>query len=128
MKLLLSIVFATLLMGCEKQVRDAGVPPPLSAPIIKITSPTDLQHFSAGQTVTITATITDNDQLDKVRLLVSNKEIGVEVLRLEKHLDVKSYTLSESFTAAASRWYTIKIEAVDLNHNNAKTQMEVSSE
>ena len=128
MKSFFVIVIVALLVGCGKQNRGSDLIPPrisLTAPIISLTSPQDFQRFSAGQTVSITATITDNKQLQKVRLLVT-RTTGAVVLRLEKYLDVKSFTLSESFTPTAGPQYIIKIEALDQNNNNAQTRIEVS--
>lgn len=123
------IIFVTLLTSCAKQDRDTdGALPPmqLTAPTIKLTSPRDFQRFSAGQTVSINATIADNEQLEKVRLIVTNRATRVQVLRFEKYLDVKDYALSAVFTPEAGPRYTIRIEAVDRKNNNAETRIEVS--
>jgi len=123
------VLIATFLMACVKQTIHTDQDAPILSvvsPRIKLTSPQDFQRFSAGQTVVITATITDDEQLEKVHLLVINRATGAQVLRLEKNMDVKSYTLSESFIPVAGPRYTIKIEAVDGNNNNAKTQIDVS--
>src|SRR5215217_31136 len=119
MKPFFVIVIVTLLMGCVKQNSGSDLARPsmrLTAPMIKLTSPQDYQRFSAGQIVSITATITDNNQLQKVRLLVT-RSTGAQVLRLEKYLDVNSYKLSESFIVTAGPQYIIRIEAVDQNNN-----------
>jgi hypothetical protein len=126
MKLLLVIV-AMLLTGCVKQIRGTVLPPmSLTAPTVRITAPRDGQRVSAGQTVLITATLTDNIQLEKVHLFVTSRAGGAQVLHLEKYLDGKSYNLSESFTPAAGSMYTIKIVAADLNNNNTETQVGVT--
>lgn len=121
-------VFAMLLVACTKQDGGLDVAGPamsLTAPMIQITTPRDFQRFRAGQTVSITATITDNNQLQKVRLIV-NRANGTQVLRLEKSLDVKSYALSESFTMMTGPQYNIRIEAVDQHNNNTITRIAVS--
>jgi hypothetical protein len=128
MKPFFVIVIATLLTGCVKQDRGADLALPTmssTAPIIRLTSPRDYQRFDAGQIATITATITDNKQLQKVRLIVTRAN-GTQVLRLEKYLDVKSYDLSESFTVTAGPRYIIRIEAIDQNNNNVQTRIDVS--
>ena|SRR5215218_8291366 len=125
----LFVFIATLLMACVKQNRYPDLARPtmnLTAPRIKLTSPRDFQRFTAGQTVSITAIITDDEQLEKVCLFVTNRATGIQVLRSERYLDVKNYNLSESFFPVAGPRYTIEIEAVDRNNNNAETRIEVS--
>lgn len=117
---LYGIFLIALLCACKKEAGDT------SRPVIALTSPTDHQTFAAGQTVTISATITDNDELHEVHLYVKNKSTGAEVLHLEEHTDVKSYTLLKTFTAQVGITYKIELEANDHGENEAKVEIEVS--
>lgn len=128
MKRLFVFVVATLLMACVKQLGEpeAALPPmKLTSPTIRITAPRDGQGVSAGQAVAVTATITDDKQLEKVRLFVLNKATGDQVLFLETYLDVKSYNLSAAFTPEAGFMYTIVIQTTDLKNNNAESHIGV---
>ena len=110
---------AVLLCSCTKDAGDT------SRPVIALTSPTDHQTFAAGQTVTISATITDNDELHEVHLYVRNKATGAEVLHLEEHTDLKTYNLLKTFAVQAGVTYKIELEANDHGDNEAKVEIEV---
>lgn len=127
MKPFFVVVITTLLLGCAKTISESDTVPSRRYRFLTVglTSPRDGQSVSPGQPVSIIATITNDAQLEKVRLVVSNKGTGAEVLRLEKYLDVKTYTLSESFTPEAGRRYTIRVEAWDQHNNKAETQIGV---
>ena len=118
-KILYTACIAAFLCSCKKDAGDT------SRPVIALSSPTDHQTFTAGQTVTISATITDNDELHEVHLYVRNKATGTEVLHLEEHTDMKAYNLLKTFTAQAGITYKIELEANDHGDNEAKVELEV---
>lgn len=92
-------------------------------PVISITSPTNNQVFSAGQTVNINATITDNEKLEEVHLEITNTTTGTFLTHEHYAPDAASYTLSRILTTQAATTYKIKVEAHDANENIAKTEV-----
>ncbi|MBE7171232.1 MAG: DUF4625 domain-containing protein [Williamsia sp.] len=119
-KIFYTTCLATIFFACKKDAGDT------STPVITLASPTDHQSFTAGQTVTISASIADDGELHQVHLYVNNKATGAEILHLEEHLDQKSYNLNKTFTAQAGITYKIEIQANDHAENEAKLELEVS--
>lgn len=121
MKKILSLVCITAVFGsCKKDVGDA------SSPIIAVTSPSNHQTFTSGQTAAITANITDNDEIHEVHLYVYNKASNAEILHFEEHTDSKTYNLSKSFTIQKGITYKIQVEATDHAENESEVVIEVT--
>ena len=111
---------AALFLGCTKSAVDN------QNPVITLSSPTNNQVFTAGQIVTVTALITDNDDVNQVHLYVNNKANNAEILHFEDHTDTKAYNLSKNFTAQTGITYKIEVDADDHSGNQAKVAIEVS--
>jgi hypothetical protein len=118
-KILLVILCAAYLTACKKDKGDT------QEPMINVTSPTANQQFTAGQTVNVVATMTDDDELNEVHLFVTNKSTGVDVVHFANHVDVETYTITQSFTAGAGITYNVKFEATDHSGNHAEVQFEI---
>jgi hypothetical protein len=120
MKQFLILAFSiACLAACKKDKGDS------EKPMINVTSPNANQQFTAGQTVNIVATVTDNDELHEVHLFVTNKTTSAEIVHSANHVDVQSFNLNESFVAAAGTTYQIKIEADDHVGNHSEIQFDV---
>lgn len=120
MKRFFILVFSVAcLAACKKDGGDS------EKPVINVTSPAANQQFTAGQTVNVVATITDNDELHEVHLTVVNKTPSAEVVHFHNHVDVKSYSMNESFVVAAGVTYNIKVEADDHAGNHSEIQFDV---
>ncbi len=96
------------------------------APVITLTTPSNNQVFTVGQTVTVTSAFTDQDNIQKTQIHVVNKSSNADVLHVEGHPGSVSATLTGSFTAAAGVTYKIEVEAVDVAGNESKVELEVS--
>lgn len=94
-------------------------------PVISITSPMANQQFNAGAAVNIKATITDNNELHSVHLIVINKTTNYEVIHFMDHTDTKTYQLDKSFIAAAATTYMIQVSAEDHSANFGQMEFEV---
>jgi hypothetical protein len=116
--LMVFMVMATL-SACKKEGGDS------ERPVISVTSPMANQQFTAGQSVNIVASVTDNDELHEVYLTVVNKTTNAEVVHFHNHLDLKSYDLNQSFIAAGNTGYRIKVEAEDHTGNHAEIEFDV---
>jgi hypothetical protein len=114
--LLLAVACAS---ACKKNGGDS------LQPVINVTSPTANQQFNAGQVINIIATISDNDQLHEVHLFVTNKATNADVVHFADHVDVSTYNINQTLTAAANVTYKIKIEANDHWGNHAEVEFEV---
>lgn len=120
MKRLLIVLSATICFcACKKDGGDT------EKPSITVSTPTSNQQFTAGQVVNVTATITDNDELHEVHLTVINKASGLEVVHQHEHVDVKTYNLTNTFTAGAGITYKLKFEADDHAGNHAEIEFDV---
>jgi hypothetical protein len=60
-----------------------------------------------------------------VHLTVINKNTSEELVHYHNHVDVQSFNLNQSFTAAAGVTYSVKVEAEDHVGNHAEVQFEV---
>lgn len=120
MKKLSTIVLGILLASCHSDSVDD------EKPVISITSPTNGQSFTAGQTVTVAATVSDNDEIHEVHLHVINIVTGVHEILFEEHTDAKTYTLNKTFTAKAGANYQVLLEADDHSGNQASAEVRVT--
>jgi short-subunit dehydrogenase len=96
------------------------------APVITIQSPVENQVFSAGQTITIKATVTDNESLHMVHVIAIDNT-GGHWVHSEDHVDGKSFEIVKTFVTNAGKNYTISIDATDHDENTATKQINVSS-
>src|SRR6266480_1072999 len=89
-------------------------------PVINLTTPTANQQFTAGQTINITGTVSDNDEIHEVHVIVTNKTTSTEILHFHDHIDAKTYNIiNQSLVAAAGITYKIHVEADDHTGNTA---------
>jgi hypothetical protein len=96
------------------------------APVITITTPTENQVFTAGQTVIIKATVTDNEGIHMVHVIVTDAT-GGHWVHSEDHTDSKSFDINKSFISQAGKIYTLHIDATDHNENNTIKEFTVSA-
>jgi hypothetical protein len=119
---LLLIMISLFVWSCNK---DDDVVQDTEQPTINLTSPTQDQFnagFEAGSTVTITGTITDNDLLDEVNLILSTAA-GIEFVS-EKWSDINQQSLSVNETVTIpgiipAGQYAMTITAIDISNNEA---------
>ena len=95
-------------------------------PVINLTTPTANQQFTAGQTINITGTVSDNDEIHEVHVIVTNKTTSTEILHFHDHIDAKTYNINQSLVAAAGITYKIHVEADDHTGNTAVVEIEVN--
>lgn len=122
MKSSILLFILAFLIGCNKETEKDAV-----LPVITISSPTNNQVFSAGQTVNINGLITDNKMLNEIHLEIININTGAFITHEHYSPAASTYSLSKSFTTAAATSYKIKVEAHDENNNAARTEVLISS-
>jgi Bacterial Ig domain len=121
MKRIAFVLFAGLLAlsGCKKTNSDE------QKPSLTITSPTNNQQFTGGQTVNITGTATDNDHINELQVKVTNLTTGSVLMQSTEHIDAVNTNISKSFTAAASSNYKVEVSVNDHAYNETKVEITV---
>ena len=113
-----------MLFGCTKE--HAGEVD-TQTPIILMSSPNESQVFAAGDLITISGTITDNNRVGEIHLEILNTKTGAFLTHEHYTAEGASFTLLKTFTAQANAVYRIKVEANDLKGNKAQAQVNISS-
>jgi hypothetical protein len=119
MKIPVLIIALICLAACKKNSGDT------TKPLIQISSPTPNQQFTAFSTVTISGTVTDDDQIHEVHVEVVNKNNSTAVIHFMEHVDAKTYNIQQAFVVQAGITYKIHVEAHDHVGNIAVVEMEV---
>jgi hypothetical protein len=115
---ILPVLVLVFVFGCKKHDE--------IAPEISVTSPQQNQVFSSGQTVTIKATITDNEGLHMIHVIAVDNT-GGHWVHSEDHVDGKTFQVNKSFVTNPGKTYTITIDATDHNENAATKEIIVSA-
>ncbi|WP_121356758.1 Ig-like domain-containing protein [Flavisolibacter nicotianae] len=123
------LLFTCLFFACSKNGSTIGTEntKDTTAPAITITSPTNNQIFSSGQTIQVTASATDNNKVSELHIHVLNKETGALLRDIHSYPDAKTGTVQDAFTAQTGLSYIIKIIAFDPSQNLATAQVDVST-
>jgi hypothetical protein len=122
-KYFFEIILIIFLTACSKKP-DTG---DKIGPVITITSPSNNQHFTAGQTINTTASATDNDKVTELHIHVTDKTTGALLRDIHSYPGQSSGTVEDSFVADPGIFYTIVIIAKDPAQNLATAKVEVSS-
>ena len=123
MKKNLLYLLLLLLTACKKDdVIEDG-----QAPVVLLTTPSNNQTFAAGESINITADITDNQKITEVHLEIINNATGAFITHEHFVPDAPSYKLTRSFAAQANSAYKIRVVAEDASSNSAKAEVSVIS-
>ncbi len=120
------ILLLTLTACSKKDSGSNGNVKDTSAPVITIITPASNQQFSAGQTIQVSATATDNVKLTELHIHVIDKASGSLLRDIHSYPNALSGTVADGFTAQAGIGYTIKIIAIDPSQNLSTSQVDVS--
>ena len=96
-------------------------------PVVTITSPNNNQVFSAGETVNITGTLSDNQKLTEVHVHISNNSTGTLLIDIHRNPGAATYNLNESFLTQAGINYKIQVIAKDNSANENRSTVEITS-
>ena len=107
-----------LLSACSKKTDQ---PADLVKPVITINTPFSGQVFTAGQSIPIAGTITDNQYIAEVHIHVSNNLTGTLLMDVHLYPASASTTFNQSITASAGIEYKIQVIAKDKNVNESNT-------
>lgn len=95
------------------------------SPAVNITSPADGAHFADGQEVTVTADITDNEEIEEVHFNVTIKSNSEELIHEHYQPNNKTYAFSGKFTVASGVTYHVAVEGVDKAGNATEDEIEI---
>jgi uncharacterized lipoprotein YajG len=123
MKTLVVIALMALVTGCSKNSSKDDK----QAPVVTISTPMSNQRFNAGQTVSITGTVTDNEKLAELHVHISNMITGALLVDIHRYPSASSYTLNETFQVQAAITYRIQVIAKDNSANEGRASVEIST-
>jgi hypothetical protein len=115
------IPYYILLMGLAACSKDSKQSDDKELPVIQLSSPSNNQIFSGGQTANITATITDNNKLALVHVHIYNNGTGQLVIDIHRSPAASTYSLNETLQVQAGIEYKIQVVAID---NSANQQVQ----
>jgi len=111
-------ILLMVLVSCSKDSKQSN---DKELPVIQLTSPSNNQVYSGGQTANITATITDNNKLALVHVHIYNNGTGQLVMDIHRSPTGSSYSLNETLQVVAGTEYKIQVVAID---NSANQQIQ----
>ena len=120
--LLLSVLVTGI--SCSKE---AAAEKDTVLPVITLTSPANGQVFTAGQTIQINGSITDDKFIAEVHIHVSNTNTGTLLMDVHLYPNGSATTFNQPITAVAGVNYKIQVIAKDRAVNEARATVEVSA-
>lgn len=122
-----SSVFAILVMclltGCSKDNDSDDNEPP----VITFITPLHNQVFSAGQDVSITATLTDNKRISEVHVHITNNTTGTLLVDIHRTPAAATDALNETFTVGSGIEYKITVLVKDNSANESTKYVLIST-
>lgn len=120
---IISIIAVSIISGCSKGTaaeKDAVLP------VITLITPVTGQNFTAGQSIQISGSITDDKYVAEVHIHVTNTNTGALLMDVHLYPGSSSTTFNQSITAAAGVNYKIQIIAKDRAVNEASVSVDVT--
>jgi hypothetical protein len=96
-------------------------------PVVSITSPAANQVFNGGQTINITAHLTDNARIVEVHVHISDMNTGALLIDIHRNPGNGDYALNENFVVQSGVQYKILILAKDNSANEGHAEVDISS-
>jgi hypothetical protein len=122
MKTIISFICYLCLSACgDKNKSEQDTQPP----VIIITTPTNNQSFTPGQSIRMTGTITDDKYIAESHIHVTNKITGELLMDVHLYPGASSANFDQSIIAATGKTYKITVTAVDKQVNEGRTSVEV---
>lgn len=113
---ILVFIFILFLSACAK---DPATENDKEAPIIKLFSPVEAHIYSPGQNIKIAGTITDNNYIAEVHIVLSNNTAGGEILHAHLYALGDSTSFEHDIPAIAMTEYKVVITAIDRSRNES---------
>lgn len=112
-----------VLTGCSK---NSSGEKDTVLPVVTISTPTNGQLFTAGQSIAISGTVTDNEYIAEIHIHVSNNNTGALLMDVHLYPASNSTSFNQSITAATGVNYKIQVIAKDRAVNEGRATVEVS--
>lgn len=124
MKTSIAVLICSLyLSSCnDKNKSDDDTQPP----VITITTPTNNQSFTNGQSIRMTGNITDDNYIAESHIHVTNKVTGELLMDVHLYPGASSASFDQAITASAGKTYKITVTALDKQVNEGRTSVEVT--
>lgn len=119
------LLIAGLFASCRKSNSNANIDDK-TAPVITVISPGNGQIFNAGATISVSATVTDNNKVSQTEIHLINETTGELLRDIHNYPDAPSAIMQDSFTAVAGSVYTIKFIARDPSQNETRIQLSIT--
>ena len=116
--MLTSLIF----LSCSKSNDEEDI----KAPVITIDNPLNNQIFSAGQSIPIKGSITDDNYIAEVHIHITNTNTGTLLMDVHKFPAASTVTFNESITAVAGVNYKIQVVTTDKEVNEGRASVLVS--
>lgn len=116
------ILFA-LIMACSKRSSEDK---DREAPTLSVTTPTDNQVYSAGQTINITGSASDNKYIEQIHIVITNLVTGTEYLHVHIHPNGSAFNFAQAYTAQAGISYKIQVIVDDASSNSTAKSVNVT--
>jgi hypothetical protein len=123
MKKLFVLYLVIILAGCSK---GSTKEKDYEAPVVTVTTPTNNQAFTGGQSIMIAGTVTDNKYIKEIHIEISNLADATEYLHVHIHPDASSFTFNQAFTIQTGIAYKIRVIADDGSANSTAKSIEIS--
>jgi hypothetical protein len=107
------ILLVFSIAGCSKN----SEPDDDLSPVIQLTSPSNNQVFTGGQTINIAGSINDNNKLVEVHVHIYNHTSGQQLIDINRFPGSNTYILNETFQVQPGIQYRIQILATDKSAN-----------
>ena len=123
MKIIICCFVSALLFSCSK---NSAAEKDTVFPVITLASPANGQNFTAGQTIQISGSITDDKFIAEVHIHVTNTNTGTLLMDVHIYPNGASTTFNQPLTATAGVNYKIQVIAKDRAVNEARTSVDVT--
>ncbi len=115
-------IFIQLLQGCSKDPSEKDT----TIPVVAINFPVQGNVFTAGQTIPISGTITDDQYIAEIHIHVTNTNTGALLMDVHLYPAGNTATFNQSITASSGINYKIQVIAKDKAVNEGRSTVEVS--
>ena len=113
---ILPFIVILFLSGCAK---DPVTENDKEAPVIILFSPVEAHVYSPGQNIKIAGTITDNNFIAEVHVVLSNNITGGEIIHAHTYALGDSTNFEHDIPATALTEYKVVITAIDRSLNKS---------
>jgi Bacterial Ig domain len=117
------LMLAGIVPGCSKNSTTNN---DNELPVITLVTPVSNEIFTAGQSIDITGTVTDNNYIAEVHIHVFDNGTGAKLLDEHIFPGGASANFDRSIVAASGITYKIEVVAIDRAVNEARKSVLVS--